>query len=234
MDSVVGIGTKFLQLSSRNNQTSFSSVKSSSLSSVQLHQNPKTNPPIKTLSSSFLKATFVAITATSLFLNRFTRPSIAAVISPPALVEENEAYFSHFDEEALKSFLNVKIRPTKLEWVLKRSQFLARTQDYELALLGFEEVISKDPLNIDAYYGLISCINDSGLSMNICKQENKKLCLREFELFVAQIMVLDTKYTDAPYLCQGIVYTLLKKPNEAKKSFENYGILYVRQFEGNV
>ncbi|XP_026428205.1 protein SLOW GREEN 1, chloroplastic-like [Papaver somniferum] len=133
-------------------------------------------------------------------------------------------------------------------------------------IAGFDEVISKDPLNIDAYFGLISCINDSGLgeygnvlkriekAMNICKQENKKLCLRECKLFVAEILVLQREYSDAlkiyeelveenildcrPYLCQGIVYTLLKKPKEAKKCFESYGIIgpkghpYVRQFEG--
>ncbi|KAI3946270.1 hypothetical protein MKW92_035723 [Papaver armeniacum] len=294
MDSVMGmlgsqqgINPQFLRLSPKNHhhcttKISFSSIKPSL--SVQLHQNPNTKPPIKTLSSSsFLKTTCVAITAASLFLNRFTQPSLAACYPPPALVEENSgASFS--DAEALKSLLEVKIRlgkiaeavsicdrlillePTELEWVLKKSHFLARKKDYKPAELGFEEVISKDPLNTDAYFGLISCINDSGSgeygnvlkriekAMKICKQENKKLCLREFKLFVAQIMVLQRKYSDAlkiyeqlvqenmldcrPYLCQGIVYTLLKKPNEAMKCFENYGILgpkghpYARRFEG--
>ncbi|KAI3940053.1 hypothetical protein MKW92_050343 [Papaver armeniacum] len=293
MDSVLGINPQFLQISPKNHQCtttiSFSTIKPSS--SVQLLQNPNAKPPIITLSSSFLKTTCVAITAASLFFNRFTQPSIAACFSPPALVEEKEHYsaasFSQFDAEALKSLLEVKIglgkiaeavsicdrlillEPnTELEWILKKSHFLARNKDYKLAETGFEEVISKDPLNIDAYFGLISCINDSGSgeygnvlkriekAMKICKQENKKLCLREFKLFVAQIMVLQRKYSDAlkiyeelveenmldcrPYLCQGIVYTLLKKPNEAKKCFENYGILgpkghpYARRFEGIV
>ncbi|KAI3940059.1 hypothetical protein MKW92_050349 [Papaver armeniacum] len=299
MDSVMGmlgsqqgINPQFLRLSPKNHhhcttKISFSSIKPSS--SVQLHQNPNTKPPIKTLSSSsFLKNTCVAITAASLFFNRFTQPSIAANFSPPALVEVKEHYsaasFSQFDAEALKSVLEVKTRlgkiaeailicdrlillePAELEWILKKSHFLARNKDYKLAGLGFEEVISKDPLNIDAYFGLISCINDSGSgeygnvlkriekAMKICKQENKKLCLREFKLFVAQILVLQREYSDAlkiyeqlveenmldcrPYLCQGIVYTLLKKPNKAMKCFENYGILgpkghpYARRFEG--
>ncbi|KAI3946267.1 hypothetical protein MKW92_035720 [Papaver armeniacum] len=264
MDSVMGvlgsqqgINPQFLRLSPKNHhhcttKISFSSIKPSL--SVQLHQNPNTKPPIKTLSSSsFLKTTCVAITAASLFFNRFTQPSIAANFSPPALVEEKEHYsaasFSQFDAEALKSVLEVKTRlgkiaeailicdrlillePAELEWILKKSHFIARNKDYKLAELGFEEK-----------------------AMKICKQENKKLCLREFKLFVAQIMVLQREYSDAlkiyeqlveenmldcrPYLCQGIVYTLLKKPNEAMKCFENYGILgpkghpYARRFEG--
>uniref|UniRef100_A0A7N0TJA9 Chloroplast lumen common family protein n=1 Tax=Kalanchoe fedtschenkoi TaxID=63787 RepID=A0A7N0TJA9_KALFE len=70
------------------------------------------------------------------------------------------------------------------------------------------------------------------------KDDDKKEDLRDFKLLLAQIKVLEGNYGDAlkvyqdlaveeptdfrPYLCQGIVYTLLRREEEAKIQFDIY------------
>ncbi|KAL8152650.1 hypothetical protein V2J09_010410 [Rumex salicifolius] len=88
------------------------------------------------------------------------------------------------------------------------------------------------------------------------KKENKKADVRDFYLLIAQIRVIQGEYMDAlnvyqdlvkqeprdyrPYLCQGIIYTLLRKKKEAEEQFEKYKRLvpkehpYADYFDNNV
>ena len=94
------------------------------------------------------------------------------------------------------------------------------------------------------------------IAMAICKKEKKKEELRDFGLLVAQIRVMEGKYEEAlklyeelvkaerrdfwPYLCQGIIYTLMRKKDEARKEFQKYrrlvlkGHPYARYFDQNM
>jgi Flp pilus assembly protein TadD len=78
---------------------------------------------------------------------------------------------------------------------------------------------------------------------------------REFKLLIAQVKVMEEDFTGAlkvyeeiakqepsdfrPHLCQGVVYTLLRKNDEAEKQFEEYRKLvpknhpYKKYFEDN-
>lgn len=74
--------------------------------------------------------------------------------------------------------------------------------------------------------------------MHRCKKENRRKELRDLELLVAQVWIIEGKYEEAlklyremvkeeprdfrPYLCQGIVYTLMRKMDEADKNFKQY------------
>ncbi|CAM8924630.1 unnamed protein product [Rhodiola kirilowii] len=77
------------------------------------------------------------------------------------------------------------------------------------------------------------------VAMEKCgKDDEKKEDLRDFKLLLAQIKVFEGNYGDAlkvyqdlsveepkdfrPFLCQGIVYTLLRREDEAKIQFEKY------------
>ncbi|KAI3906351.1 hypothetical protein MKW98_013305 [Papaver atlanticum] len=172
------------------------------------------------------------------------------------------------DVKALKAVMEVKIKagkveeaisiidrlveaePTEKEWPLMKSHLLSYSGDTELAKLGFEEVISRNPLDVEAYHGLVMAASESESgeldnvlkriekAMEICKKEKRKQDVRDFKLLVAQVRVLEGKYTDAlkiyqelvkeeprdfrPYLCQGIIYSMLKKPEEAEKQFSIY------------
>ncbi|MCL7040043.1 hypothetical protein MKW94_012331 [Papaver nudicaule] len=159
----------------------------------------------------------------------------------------------------------VEAEPTEKEWPLMKSHLLSYSGDTELAKLGFEEVISKNPLDVEAYHGLVMAASESESgelenvleriekAMEICKKEKRKQDVRDFKLLVAQVRVLEGKYTDAlkiyqelvkeerrdfrPYLCQGIIYSMLKKPEEAEKQFSIYrrlvpkGHPYARYFQ---
>ncbi|KAI3995351.1 hypothetical protein MKX01_032153 [Papaver californicum] len=187
------------------------------------------------------------------------------------------------DVKALKAVMEVKIKagkveeaisiidrlveaePTEKEWPLMKSHLLSYSGDTELAKLGFEEVISRNPLDVEAYHGLVMAASESESgelenvlqriekAMEICKKEKRKQDVRDFKLLVAQVRVLEGKYTDAlkiyqelvkeeqrdfrPYLCQGIIYSMLKKPEEAEKQFSIYrrlvpkGHPYARYFQ---
>ncbi|CAA6656843.1 unnamed protein product [Spirodela intermedia] len=93
-------------------------------------------------------------------------------------------------------------------------------------------------------------------AMELCKKEKKKEELRDFKLLVAQVRVMEGMYEEAlevyqelvkeeprdfrPYLCQGIIYTLLRKKDEAGKQFQKYrrlvpkGHPYAQYFDENM
>ncbi|PHT37703.1 hypothetical protein CQW23_21276 [Capsicum baccatum] len=193
------------------------------------------------------------------------------------------------DVEALRGLMEIKIKnkkmmeaisvidrlielePNEVEWPLLKSHLYVNFGEVELAKVGFNEILKKDPLRVEAYHGLVmaaASLEDESIEdlegiekkleegMKLCKKENKKDDLRDFKLLKAQIRVIQGKYDEAlkvyeelvkeeprdfrPYLCQGIIYTLLRKNNEAEKCFEKYkrlvpqGHPYARYFDENM
>ncbi|XP_009781876.1 protein SLOW GREEN 1, chloroplastic-like [Nicotiana sylvestris] len=191
------------------------------------------------------------------------------------------------DVEALRNLMEIKIKnkkildaisiidklievePNESEWPLMKSHLYVNIGEVELAKVGFNEILQKDPFRVEAYHGLVMAASqDESIAdlkgiekmieegMKLCKKENKKSDLRDFKLLLAQIRVIEGKYEDAlkvygelvkeeprdfrPYLCQGIIYTLLRKSSEAEKCFEKYrrlvpqGHPYARYFDENM
>lgn len=90
-------------------------------------------------------------------------------------------------------------------------------------------------------------------AMETCKVENWRDDLRDFKLLMSQVAVMNGNYDNAitlyselidddpkdfrPYLCQGVVYTLLSREDEADKNFSKYKTLvpkdhpYAKYFE---
>ncbi|KAF8110607.1 hypothetical protein N665_0081s0039 [Sinapis alba] len=175
---------------------------------------------------------------------------------------------SHPDDvSALRSLMEVKIKsrnlleaielinrlielePEEKEWPILKANIFTQIGDLESAKNAFEEIISNDPLRVEAYHGLAMAYSNSGDDLKAveeriheamvrCKKEKNVKDLRDFKLLVAQIRVLEGKHEEAlklyqelvkeeprdfrPYLCQGIIYTLLKKGGEAEKQFEKF------------
>ncbi|KAL5711109.1 hypothetical protein ACHQM5_021600 [Ranunculus cassubicifolius] len=271
--------------------------------SSHLHLNPKA-PNTQTQNPFFtlLKTTSITLITTTLFLTRFTKPSLATPITQPPSIsqpqeqvesdEEKERFLQEYvdshpnDVKGLKALMGIKIQvrkfdeaiaiiekliqlePLEKEWPLLKAHVYSYGGDIESAKLGFEEVISENPLSVEAYHGLIMAAAQSESddlgdvvkriesSMEICRKEKKKDDYRDFKLLAAQVRIVEGKYTDAlkvyqelvkeeprdfrPYLCQGIIYTLLKNQDEADKQFEKYrrlvpqGHPYARYFEDNM
>lgn len=163
----------------------------------------------------------------------------------------------------------IDLQPDEKEWPMFKAHLYAYSGDTESAKNGFTELLKKDPFSVEAYHGLVT-VASQGVSseeletiekkveaaMMLCKKENKKNDMRDFKLLLAQIRVLEGRYETAlktyqelvkeeprdfrPYLCQGIIYTLLRKNNEAEKSFEKYrrlvpkGHPYASYFDDNM
>lgn len=138
----------------------------------------------------------------------------------------------------------------------------------DVAKLAFEDIIADDPFRVEAYHGLSMAVVQAepddldglikriGDVMELCKKEKKKEDLRDFKLLVAQVRVIEGKYEEAlklygelvkeepgdfrPYLCLGIIYTLIGKKDQAEKLFEKYqrlvpkGHPYAQYFDENV
>ncbi|KAK6942915.1 hypothetical protein RJ641_028292 [Dillenia turbinata] len=191
------------------------------------------------------------------------------------------------DTEALRALLEVKIKTRKLneaievidkllklepnepEWPLMKCHIYSHNGENEKARLGFEEILAKDPLRVEAYHGLVMAVSQSESenelndvvkrvqdAMETCRKEKKKEEVRDFKLLLAQIQVIEGNYDDAlkiyqelvreeprdfrPYLCQGIIYTLLRKKDEAEKQFQKYrrlvprGHPYAQYFDENM
>ncbi|KAL5742821.1 hypothetical protein ACOSP7_029553 [Xanthoceras sorbifolium] len=143
----------------------------------------------------------------------------------------------------------IEIEPNEFEWPLLKAQVHSYTGDYELATKGFEEILQRDPVRVEAFHGLVMAYSESGYklkdlekrienAMEKCKKEKRKSDFRDFKLLIAQIRVMENRHFEAlkvyeelvkeeprdfrPYLCQGIIYTLLKKTDEAEKQFEKF------------
>ncbi|KAF8395056.1 hypothetical protein HHK36_018995 [Tetracentron sinense] len=225
------------------------------------------------------------------FATPLTQPTVESTEETTESVSDEEKertleeylYSNSDDVEALRSLMEVKIKARKLqeaieiidrliqiepsekEWPLLKAHLHIYSGDVELAKLGFEEILSKDPLFVEAYHGLVVATSQSESgelsevlkmienAMKICKKEKKKDELRNFKLLVAQVQLIEGNYTDSlkvyqelvkeeprdfrPYLCQVIIYTLLRKKDEAEKQFKKYrrlvpkGHPYARYFD---
>ncbi|WZZ37645.1 hypothetical protein YC2023_033904 [Brassica napus] len=189
------------------------------------------------------------------------------------------------DSEALQSLMKIKLQsknldqaleilnrlisldPEEQEWRLLKAQVQTYGGDFDSATKGFEEILAKDPLRVEAYHGLVMAYSDSesklselegriGEAIERCKREDKKKDFRDFMLLIAQIRVMEGNPSEAlrvyqelvkdeprdfrPYLCQGLIYTLMKKKDEAEKQFEQFRRLvpenhpYKEYFDSNM
>ncbi|GJR35493.1 slow green 1, chloroplastic-like protein [Tanacetum coccineum] len=163
----------------------------------------------------------------------------------------------------------IELEPSDSEWQLLKYHLHSYSGDHENAKLGFEGIIQNDPLKVEAYHGLVMAASAKEAKedlenvekriiegMEVCKKAKKKDEVRDFKLLLAQIRVIKGEYDDAlriyeelckeeprdfrPYLCQGIIYTLLGKSDDAEKMFGKYrrlvpkGHPYTRYFDDNM
>ncbi|KAL1313599.1 hypothetical protein HN51_040187 [Arachis hypogaea] len=161
----------------------------------------------------------------------------------------------------------IELEPQESEWPLLKAHMHVYNDQVDLARNVFEEILQRDPLRVEAYHGLAMTAFESKLPLNDllkrieaameqCKKQNRNSEVRDFKLLIAQIKVMEgdldaalKAYQDLvkeeprdfrPYLCQGIIYTLLKKKDEAEKQFNKFRRLvpknhpYKEYFEDNM
>ncbi|OIW15579.1 hypothetical protein TanjilG_08156 [Lupinus angustifolius] len=143
----------------------------------------------------------------------------------------------------------IGLEPEEVEWPLLKAHMHVYNDDHELARNVFEEILQRDPLRVEAYHGLVMATSESNQPLDgvlkrveeaveNCKKEKKDSEVRDFKLLIAQIKVMEGDFSEAlknyqdlvkeepqdfrPYLCQGIIYTLLRKKDEAEKQFQKF------------
>ncbi|KAI9122338.1 hypothetical protein K1719_007027 [Acacia pycnantha] len=143
----------------------------------------------------------------------------------------------------------IELEPEEFEWPLLKAHMYVYNGNYELAKEKFEEVLTKDPYRVEAYHGLVMATSESDKpledllkrveeAVELCKKQKRESEVRDLRLLIAQIKVMEGDLSDAlkayqelikeepkdfrPYLCQGIIYTLLRKKDEAEKQFDKF------------
>ncbi|KAJ3706874.1 hypothetical protein LUZ61_010579 [Rhynchospora tenuis] len=150
------------------------------------------------------------------------------------------------DQETLSLLRRViSSRPSEVEWKLLAVKLLSDNREYGEARKILEEVLSKEPLSLEALHEFAVVMHmakeDSAVyekleeAMEIAKGENKEREAREIRFIKAQMLILQRKLEEAlksfeelrdedpedyrPYFAQGVVYSLMDKDDEAKKVF---------------
>lgn len=121
--------------------------------------------------------------------------------------------------------------------------------DYDSAKEIFEEILKRDPCLVEAYQGLVMANSESKVpledslkrieeAVELCRKEKREAEVRDLRLLIAQMKVMEGELGDAlkayeelvreepedfrPYFCQGVIYIIQRKRDEAKKQFENF------------
>ncbi|KAF5783961.1 putative tetratricopeptide-like helical domain superfamily [Helianthus annuus] len=214
--------------------------------------NPNSNPnPLSSLKTTVITGVTVAV----VLLSRLTiKPPPAAAIPPPATVETANPQSKTLGEK--KPFKTLTQIKTKIvhEWIEELDQLIEQQPedsvakwmkhslqsyigDHKSAILGFKEIITKDPLCFMSYYGLIRAASATR-SVNelkdvenlilkliaLCKQGNEKDVVREFKILLADIRVINGDYDNAVKIYDALVKEELKD----FMLYLNRGIVYIQ------
>lgn len=161
----------------------------------------------------------------------------------------------------------IEVEPEEYEWPLLKANMHIYNDEHAQARNLFEEILKRDPLRVEAFHGLVMATSESNEplrallrrveeALEACKKQNRDSDVRDFKLLIAQIKVMEGNFSEAlkayqdlvkeeprdfrPYLCQGIIYTLLRKKDEAEKQFDKFRRLvpkdhpYKEYFEDNM
>ncbi|ESW16471.1 hypothetical protein PHAVU_007G159400 [Phaseolus vulgaris] len=160
----------------------------------------------------------------------------------------------------------IELEPEELEYPFVKAHLRLLNGENELAAKEFEDLLQRDPFHVETYRCLLMLISETKAptmellkkieeAVKVCAEQGKDSEVRDFKLLIAQIKVINGDLSDAmkvyeelekeepqdfrPYLGQGIVYTMLKKNDEAEKQFEKFRTLapdnhpYKQYFEDN-
>ncbi|KAK7355670.1 hypothetical protein VNO80_14930 [Phaseolus coccineus] len=173
---------------------------------------------------------------------------------------------SEIDEALLVLDRLIELDPEELEYPFVKAHLRLVNGENELAAKGFEDLLQRDPFHVETYRCLLMLISETKAptiellkkteeAVKVCAEQERDSEVRDFKLLIAQLKVIDGDLSDAmkvyeelekeepqdfrPYLGQGIVYTMLKKNDEAEKQFEKFRTLvpdnhpYKLYFEDN-
>ncbi|KAK7316993.1 hypothetical protein RJT34_00861 [Clitoria ternatea] len=146
--------------------------------------------------------------------------------------------------------------PNEVEWRLLLALCYERMGHFTTAKRLYREILQQMPLLVRALHGLAMVMrkNHEGRAVFDMLNKARELASREYKvneernirILIAQMHVLQGNFEEAlkrfqdlidenprdfrPYLCQGIIYSLLDKDEEASQRFETYQALVPEEF----
>eukprot|EP00262_Sarcandra_glabra_P008184 TRINITY_DN21470_c0_g1_i1.p1 TRINITY_DN21470_c0_g1~~TRINITY_DN21470_c0_g1_i1.p1 ORF type:complete len:353 (-),score=87.81 TRINITY_DN21470_c0_g1_i1:263-1321(-) len=150
----------------------------------------------------------------------------------------------------------IEVEPDEVEWRLLQALSYELMGQLTKAKRLFMEILEERPLLLRALHGLALVMHKNHEGQAVFDMLNKALEVahsnqrvteeRNIKILIAQMHVIKgdleeglKRYNDLvnedprdfrPYLCQGIIYSLLDKKKEADEQFENYRSLVPQEF----
>ncbi|XP_076924991.1 protein SLOW GREEN 1, chloroplastic-like [Bidens hawaiensis] len=150
----------------------------------------------------------------------------------------------------------IAIEPKEVEWRLLQALCYEMIGDYSKAKALFNNILKHKPLLLRALHGLAMVMHKNhegpavfemlNSALEIAHQKKKVTDERNIRILIAQMHVVKGELDDAlkqfkdlidenprdfrPYLCQGIIYSLLDKKEEAEEQFLTYQSLVPEEF----
>ncbi|KAL3524702.1 hypothetical protein ACH5RR_013074 [Cinchona calisaya] len=150
----------------------------------------------------------------------------------------------------------INIKPNEIEWRLLKALCYEMMGQFSMAKRLFKDILKQKPLLLRALHGLAIVMhkNHEGpavfemldTALELACQEKRVNDERNIKILIAQMHLVKGELEEAlekfqvlinenprdfrPYLCQGIVYSLLDKEKEALEQFEIYRSLVPEEF----
>lgn len=150
----------------------------------------------------------------------------------------------------------ISVEPKEVEWRLLQALCYEMIGEYSKAKSFFKKILKERPLLLRALHGLAMLMHKNhegpavfemlNKALEIARQKKKVPEERNIRILIAQMHVVKGELDDAlklfkdlidenprdfrPYLCQGIIYSLLDKPEEAEEQFSTYRSLLPDEF----
>lgn len=150
----------------------------------------------------------------------------------------------------------IEVQPKEVEWRLLQALCYELMGQFSKAKKLFKEILKQKPLMLRALHGLAMAMHKNlegpavfemlDKALELAKREKRLNEERNIRILVAQMHVVKGELEEAlekfqalvnenprdfrPYLCQGIVYSLLDRKEEAKEMFEIYQSLVPEEF----
>ncbi|KAH6810366.1 hypothetical protein C2S51_024128 [Perilla frutescens var. frutescens] len=150
----------------------------------------------------------------------------------------------------------IELQPNEMEWRLLQALCYEMMGDLSKAKSLFKNILKQKPLLLRALHGLAMVMHKKGegpavfemleRALEVARQESRVNEERNIRILVAQMHLIKGDLEEAlakfqalidenprdfrPYLCQGIVYSLLDKKKEADENFEIYHSLVPEEF----
>uniref|UniRef100_A0A5B7BTP7 Uncharacterized protein n=1 Tax=Davidia involucrata TaxID=16924 RepID=A0A5B7BTP7_DAVIN len=150
----------------------------------------------------------------------------------------------------------IDVEPNEVEWRLLQALCYEMMGQLSKAKRLFKEILEKRPLLLRALHGLAMVMHKNhegpavfemlNKALEVARHEKRVTEERSIRILIAQMHVVKGELEEGlnkfqglvdenprdfrPYLCQGIIYSLLDKKKEAEEQFEIYRSLVPKEF----